>query len=108
MTTGTPYHYLSEADWNKICDHIRTSEPPFYWDPWLRRITFFGSTFPCVLDATDRDRRIVLEVPNHLYQEFIEETLEPILIRTAMEVLGFGRACGCLDFSIAYRLGEVS
>jgi hypothetical protein len=95
------YHYLGKPDWHKICDHIRTSEPRFYWDPWLRRITFRGSTFPCVLDPNQDAALIVLEVPNHLYQEFIEENLESILVRTAQALYG-GR------FSVSYRLGEVS
>lgn len=97
MTTETPYH-LDEGEWNAICAQIRASEPLFYSDPWLDRLAFMG----CSWSPKGAGGTLCLKVPNHLYQEFIQENLEPILLYWAREL------CGAQGLSVHYRLGEVS
>jgi len=90
MTIDTPYHPWGPEEWREVCSKIRSCEEPFYFDPWLDRITF--------QECLEPSGTLVLVVPNHLYQEFIEENLEPILIRTAQGLYGG-------HFSVSYRLG---
>jgi chromosomal replication initiator protein len=61
---------MLRSTWDEVCARVRSSEDPFFHDPWLDRLTF--------VDADEE--RVVLATPNRLYVEWIQENLEPLLM----------------------------
>lgn len=66
---------LLRSDWDGVCAQVRREEESFFHDPWLDRLAF--------VDADDET--IVLATPNRLYVEFIQDNLEPKLLRCLEE-----------------------
>jgi chromosomal replication initiator protein len=62
---------LLRTEWNEVCARVRREEERFFHDPWLDRLAF----------VTADEETVVLATPNRLYVEFIQENLEPLLVR---------------------------
>ena len=67
---------LLRSQWDEVCARVRAKEDPFFHDPWLDRIAFVSSG----------QGTVVLATPNRLYADFIQENLEPRLMRYLQEV----------------------
>jgi chromosomal replication initiator protein len=83
---------LLRTQWDEVCARVRAKEDPFFHDPWLDRIAFLHSD-----DAT-----VTLATPNRLYVDFIQENLEPRLMRYLREVT---ERAWSIDYEFDSQLG---
>lgn len=83
---------LLRTQWDEVCARVRAKEDPFFHDPWLDRIAFVNS------DAAT----VTLATPNRLYVDFIQENLEPRLVRYLQEVT---ERTWSIDYELDSQLG---
>jgi chromosomal replication initiator protein len=83
---------LLRTQWDEVCARVRAKEDPFFHDPWLDRIAFVNSN----------DDTVTLATPNRLYVDFIQENLEPRLVRYLREVTAQAWA---IDYELDSQLG---
>ena len=83
---------LLRTQWDEVCARVRAKEDPFFHDPWLDRIAFVHSN----------DDTVTLATPNRLYVDFIQENLEPRLVRYLREVTTQAWA---IDYELDSQLG---
>ncbi len=83
---------LLRTQWDEVCARVRAKEDPFFHDPWLDRIAFLHSD----------DSTLTLATPNRLYVDFIQENLEPRLMRYLREVT---ERAWSIDYELDSQLG---